>query len=494
MLESLSYERGLQIKGGITLKQHLWINGENIKTKKYSDLKSPYDQKVIAEVSMADEDDVRTAINAAEEAFNKMKKLSAHERAEILEKVASYLSEERELCAKMISQESSKPIKASISEVDRTIMTYKFAAQEARNLHGDTIPLDAAPGGENKVAYTVREPIGVIGAITPFNFPMNLVAHKLGPAIAAGNTVVLKPASQTPLSAYKIASIFDKAGLPTGALNVVTGSGKLVGDQFTNDDRVKMITFTGSPKVGISIRENAGLKRSTLELGSNSAVIVDENVEMDKIISRIVFGSFSSQGQVCISVQRIFVHEAIFDKFVEAFVKETKKLRMGDPLDKNTDVSAMITPDDVDRAMGWVNESVKNGAKVACGGEIQGNILKPTVLLNVQLTDKVSSEEVFAPVVHINKVQSFEEAIDQVNQSQYGLQAGVFTNDLNKAFLAAKVIQVGGVLINEIPTFRVDNMPYGGVKMSGMGREGVKFATEEMTELKLVIFNFPHND
>jgi acyl-CoA reductase-like NAD-dependent aldehyde dehydrogenase len=373
-------------------------------------------------------------------------------------------------------------------------MTYKFAAQEARSIHGETIPLDAAPGGEGKLAYTVREPLGVIGAITPFNFPMNLVAHKLGPAIAAGNTVVLKPASQTPLSSFKIASLFEKAGLPQGVLNVVTGRGKLIGDIFTKDDRIKMITFTGSPKVGITIHENAGLKRTTLELGSNSAVIVDENVEIDKITSRIVFGSFSSQGQVCISVQRIFVHERIFDEFVESFVKETKALIIGDPMDKNTDVSAMITPEDVDRALKWVYEAVENGAELVCGGEVEGNILKPTVLLNVQLSDKVSSEEVFAPVVHINKVQSFENAIDQVNDSKYGLQAGVFTNDLNKAFLAAKKIHVGGVLINEIPTFRVDNMPYGGVKMSGMGREGIKFATEEMTELKLVVINFPHND
>jgi acyl-CoA reductase-like NAD-dependent aldehyde dehydrogenase len=384
--------------------------------------------------------------------------------------------------------EAAKPIKAARAEVDRTIMTYTFAAHEARKIHGETVPMDAAPGGEGRLAFTIREPLGVIAAITPFNFPMNLVAHKVGPAIAAGNTVVLKPASQTPLSAYKIAEYFNRAGLPAGALNVVTGSGQAVGDILMNDERIKMITFTGSPEVGKYIREHSGLKRVTLELGSNSAVIIDEGVNVEKIIPRIVTGAFSYQGQVCISIQRIFVHETIMDSFVEQFVTETKKLKDGNPLDEVTDISALITRGDVERTKAWVEEAVRAGAALPIGGDFSEGIFHPTVLVDVPTSEKVSCEEIFAPVVHINRFKTIEEAIELVNDSKYGLQAGIFTNDIHHGLQAAKKMEVGGVMINEIPTFRVDQMPYGGVKQSGMGREGIKYAVEEMTELKLISF------
>jgi acyl-CoA reductase-like NAD-dependent aldehyde dehydrogenase len=310
----------------------------------------------------------------------------------------------------------------------------------------------------------------------------------VGPAIASGNAVVLKPASQTPLSAYKIAEYFERAGLPSGALNVVTGSGKKIGDLIMKDDRVKMITFTGSPEVGKYIRENSGLKRVTLELGSNSAVVVDQGVNLEKVIPRIVTGAYSYQGQVCISIQRIFVHESIFDQFVESFVYETKKLNLGSPLDETTDISALISRNDVERTKIWVEEAVQNGANLKLGGNYTEGIFEPTVLVDVQPTERVSCEEVFAPVVHINRFSTFEEAIGMVNNSKYGLQAGIFTNDIHKGMIAAKKLQVGGVMINEIPTFRVDQMPYGGVKQSGMGREGIKYAVEEMTELKLISF------
>jgi acyl-CoA reductase-like NAD-dependent aldehyde dehydrogenase len=470
-------------------KKKLYINGEWVEATSYTTLTSPYSGEVLAEIPIATESEVEQAIAAAYEARNMMAKMPAHKRAAILEKVAELLQERAEEAAQMIALEAAKPITTAKAEVGRTIQTYKFAAEEAKRIHGETIPLDAAPGGENRVAFTVREPIGVIGAITPFNFPMNLVAHKLGPAIAAGNTIVLKPASQTPLSAYFIAELFEQAGLPKGALNVVTGSGKTVGDKLVTDERISMITFTGSPAVGIGIRNKAGLKKVTLELGSNSAVIVDEDVDVDSIIQRCVVGSFSFQGQVCISLQRIYVHEKRYEEFVKKFIAATKQLKVGDPLDPKTDVSALITPNDVERTLQWIEEAKQGGATVATGGERRGNILLPTVILHARPDMKVSCQEVFAPIVLINKVTSMDEAIELVNDSRYGLQAGVYTNNIHVAWEAIEKLQVGGVLINDIPTFRVDHMPYGGVKESGTGREGLRYAIEEMTELKLVIFN-----
>ncbi|MGG0716855.1 aldehyde dehydrogenase family protein [Robertmurraya massiliosenegalensis] len=470
------------------MKQSLWINGELVETKEYSKLLSPYDQTLIAEVAMAEEKDVLKAIEVASEATVILRSMPAHKRAEILENVVELMKENKEECAQIIAKEAAKPLSAARTEVERTIMTYKFAAQEARRIYGETIPMDAAPGGEGRVAYTVKEPLGVIAAITPFNFPMNLVAHKVGPAIAAGNTIVLKPATQTPLSSYKIAQFFHEAGLPNGALNVVTGRGSTVGDVIVKDDRVKMITFTGSPEVGKQIREKAGLKRVTLELGSNSAVIVDENTDLKEIVPRIVAGAFAFQGQVCISVQRIYVHETIYDTFVEQFIEQAKKLKVGNPLDEQTDISAMISRGDQKRILEWIESATKTGAKLALGGSGEDGLLHPTVLLDVHPEEKISCEEAFAPVVHINRVSSFDEAISLVNHSKFGLQAGVFTSDVGRAFKAAKELHVGGVMINDFPTFRVDHMPYGGVKLSGMGREGIKYAVEEMTELKLISF------
>ncbi|MED4116289.1 aldehyde dehydrogenase family protein [Priestia megaterium] len=473
----------------MNIKKDLFIDGQWIKANEYSHLTSPYSEEVIASIPIANEQEVNLAIESAERARETMKKMPAHERAAILERLVSLFEKRSEEAAEIIALEAAKPITTARDEVARTIQTYKFAAEEAKRIHGETIPLDAAPGGEGRVAYTVRESIGVIGAITPFNFPMNLVAHKVGPAIAAGNPIVLKPASQTPLSSYFLAELLQDAGLPSGALNVVTGSGRVVGDKLVTDHRVAAITFTGSPEVGIGIRNRAGLKRVTLELGSNAAVIVDKGVDPDKIITRCVKGSFAFQGQVCISLQRIYVHEDIYDTFVGKFVKETQKLKIGNPLDPKTDVSALISKGDVERTLNWIEEARQQGAEVITGGIAEGNILIPTVLLNVSASMKVSCQEVFAPIVIINKVQSTKEAFEQVNNSRYGLQAGIYTENIHTALDAAEKLHVGGVIINDIPTFRVDNMPYGGVKESGVGREGIKYAVEEMTEMKLVVFN-----
>lgn len=472
------------------MKQHLWINGQHIEAENYQDLQSPYSKELLAEVAIAGQDQVKAAVDAASEAIGKMNDLPAHKRAEILLKTANLLSERKEEAAAIIAKEAAKPIKTARAEVDRTVMTYTFAAEEARRLNGETISMDAAPGGENRTAYTVREPIGVIGAITPFNFPMNLVAHKLGPAFAAGNTVVLKPATQTPLSSYFIGQLFHEAGLPEGALNIVTGKGSEIGKYFTLDERIKALTFTGSPDVGKTLKKLAGMRKTLLELGSNSAVIVGDDVDVSKVAPRCVTGAFAYAGQVCISVQRIYVHENVFDEFVQKAVKETKKLKLGNPLEEETDVSSLISSDDVDRAISWIKEAEEAGAEIACGGKSEDHqMVQPTVLLNVSSNVNLSCQEAFAPIVIINSFKDFDEAIKEVNNSRYGLQAGVFTNQVDLAFHAAKALHVGGVMINDIPTFRVDHMPYGGVKDSGFGREGIKYAIEEMTELKLISFN-----
>ncbi|WP_078546597.1 aldehyde dehydrogenase family protein [Litchfieldia alkalitelluris] len=470
-------------------REKLYINGEWIKASEYSNLLSPYDQELLAEIPLASVTEVTKAIEAAHGSREILRKMPAHERGAILERIANLIEEKFEVAAKIIALEAAKPIKTARLEVQRTIQTYKFAAEEAKRIHGETIPIDAAPGGENKIAFTIREPIGVVAAITPFNFPMNLVAHKVGPAIAVGNPVVLKPASQTPLSSFFLAQICEHAGLPNGGLNIVTGKGSTVGDVLVKSDLVKKITFTGSPAVGRSIRDKAGLKKVTLELGSNSAVILDKNVPLDKIIPRCVMGAFSYQGQVCISLQRIYVHEEVYEKFVDLFITETKKLKIGNPLNEDTDLSALISPDEITRVQALIHESVEQGATVALGGDNEDTILKPTILLNVPNTSRVSCQEVFAPVVVINKIASMEEAYRLVNESEFGLQAGIYTESIHTALNAAEQLHVGGVIINDIPTFRVDHMPYGGVKNSGMGREGVKYAIEEMTEMKLVVFN-----
>lgn len=472
-----------------TTKKDLFIGGKWVEAKKYNPIYCPFSEKLIGTVPIADEEEIDLAIETAYKARQVMAKMPLFQRAEILEKVASLLEFRMEEAAEIIAKEAAKPIRTAREEVKRTVQTYKFAAEEAKQIHGETLPLDAAPGGVNRIAFTVREPIGVIGAITPFNFPMNLVAHKVGPAIASGNTIVLKPATQTPLSSYFIAELFKEAGLPDGCLNVVTGSGRVVGDKLVTDDRIKQITFTGSPAVGIGIKNKAGLKRVTLELGSNAALIIDEDVDIDKIIERCIVGAFSNQGQVCISLQRIYVHEKLFSPFLEKFTAAAKALKVGDPLNEETNVSALISKDDVERTLAWIHEAKKAGAKVITGGYAEGNVLMPTILSDVKDSLKVSCQEVFAPIVVINSIKSVDEAINRVNESRYGLQAGIYTNDIFTALRATEELHVGGVMINDIPTFRVDHMPYGGVKESGTGREGIKYAMEEMTEMKLVVFN-----
>lgn len=466
------------------------INGEWTKTKDYYELRSPYSNEKIADIPYATEKDVKAALDSAELGAKVMKQLTALERSVILEKVAHLFEQQKEECARILADENAKPIKLARAEIHRTIETYKFAAEEAKRIYGETIPMDAALTGKNRLGFTIREPLGIIAAITPFNFPFNLVAHKLGPAFAAGNSVVLKPANQTPLSALKTAEIFEQAGLPKHALNVVTGSGAVIGDFLVEDKRVKMITFTGSEEVGISIKQKAGLKKTTLELGSNSAVVIDSVDDLDGVVNRCVEGSFAFSGQVCISIQRIYVNRSLYKDFVEKFKNRASQLKVGDPHDESTDISAMITEKDRDRAESWINEAVNEGADVVTGGHITNGILLPTVIVNSSSEMTVSCKEAFAPIVNIVAYDNWDDAVALVNDSTYGLQAGVYTQSINKAIDAIHRFEVGGVIVNDVPSFRVDHMPYGGVKNSGTGREGIKYSIEEMTELKFASIKY----
>jgi acyl-CoA reductase-like NAD-dependent aldehyde dehydrogenase len=466
----------------------LFIGGSWVDGAEHYELRSPYDGHLIARIPLAQPNDVEQALQAAQKAAATMRKLTALERSRILERVSQLVEENIELCAQIAARENAKPLKAAIAELQRTAETYKFAAEEAKRLHGETVPMDAAQNGKGRFGYTKREPLGVIAAITPFNFAYNLVAHKLGPAFAAGNTVVLKPAYQTPLSALIMAKFFEEAGLPKGALNVVTGKGGAIGNQLVTDERVKMVTFTGSVEVGIGIKTRAGLKRVTLELGSNAGVIIDSTDNLYAVAARCVEGSFNFAGQVCISVQRIYVRRELYEPFLSAMKEKTADLRLGDPLDAATDVSALIQPAETARIASWLEEAQLNGARIVCGGGAQGTILEPTILTGTSETLSVSCKEAFGPIVVVEPYDTWDDAIAMVNRSDYGLQAGVYTTSIARAFDAVERLEVGGVIVNDIPSFRVDHMPYGGVKNSGMGKEGIKYSTEEMTEMKFVSF------
>ncbi|MET3194818.1 aldehyde dehydrogenase family protein [Bacillus sp. OAE603] len=470
------------------MRKKLYINGKWIDGINHVDLITPHSDVLLAEIPLATLDQLEEAIMSAKNARDEMEKLTAFERSMILEQLVEQFKANRSRLAEILALEAAKPLKAALGEIDRTIATYKIAAEEAKRIYGETLPLDAVAGGEGRITYTVREPIGVIGAITPFNFPFNLVAHKVGPAIAAGNTIVLKPASQTPLSAYALAEMLDQTDLPKGAFNLVTGKGSEIGDALVKHADVKAITFTGSPEVGISLKSKAGLKKVTLELGSNSALIIDEGVKLsDELINRCVWGAFIYNGQVCISLQRIYVHESLTEEFLSKMKIAVEKLIVGSPLDLKTDISALISKKDVFRIDQWVKNSLEDGARLITGGNvISERIYSPTILANVSNTCEVSCNEVFGPVVTVNSFKDFDEAIDEVNNSRYGLQAGIFTENLQRALYATKKLHVGGVLVNDVPTFRVDLMPYGGVKESGYGREGIKYAIQEMTEMKLI--------
>jgi acyl-CoA reductase-like NAD-dependent aldehyde dehydrogenase len=414
----------------------------------------------------------------------------AHERAAVLDRAALLLAERQEDFARIIAAEAAKPLKTARIEAARAADTFRFSAAEARTLAGEVVPLDASAAGEGKVGFTLRVPIGVVAAISPFNFPLNLVSHKVAPAIAAGCPVVLKPASQTPLSALALAALLlDECGLPAGALNVVTGSGGDVGDPLVTHDDVAMVTFTGSPPVGWSIRQKAPRKKVTLELGNNSPVIIEGDADWRAAVAKLRVAGFSHAGQSCISAQRVLVQRSIHDDVVAALVEAVETLVVGPPLDEATDVSALISPKETERVKSWVDEAVAGGAKVATGGEVgDDGMLRPTVLTGVTPDMRVCADEVFGPVLGVAAYDELDEALAVANDTRYGLQAGIFTARLDTALAAARRLDFGGVLVNEVPTWRADQQPYGGVRDSGNTREGPAHAVREMTETRLVVF------
>ncbi|PKR78229.1 aldehyde dehydrogenase [Halalkalibacillus sediminis] len=466
----------------------LYIGGKWTQTDETTEVLNKTKQEPFAKISKASEDDVTKAVDAAKEAFD-ADLTSPYERYEYLMKVAQLLKENKEDMAQTITHEAGKPIKQARTEVARAVQTLEQSAEEAKRLSGHGVPVEAAPGSENRMAFTIKVPVGVVAAISPFNFPLNLVLHKVAPAIAAGNTVVHKPASATPITALKLAELFEQAGLPKGVLNVVTGSGSEIGKALTNDERVQLFTFTGSAEVGLQIKQNTGMKKLVLELGNNSPVIVDRDVDIKEVAENIAAKGFAFAGQVCISVQRVYVDESIRDEFQNALIEAVKNLNVGDPYDDETDVGPMIGIDEAERAEEWLNEAKEKGAKVLHGGERKDNMLQPTIVTDVDHDMQIVCEEVFAPLVSVIPYDNFEECLKTVNLSKYGLQGGIFTNNIDKAFYAARHMEVGGIMVNDSSQYRVDLMPYGGMKDSGWGKEGPAYSIEEMTEERLIVLN-----
>jgi len=466
----------------------IFIDGKWQKSHDKMEVINPYNNEVCGLVSEGCEKDLEDALCSARKAFVITKKMPVYRRVDVLRHIAKRIKEEREVFARIIALEAGKPIKYALGEVDRSVNTFTIASEEASRVYGEYLPLDLLPDSLERFAITKRFPRGPVGAISPFNFPLNLVAHKVAPAIASGNPVIVKPSSKTPMSALKLAEIVEEADWPTGGFNVIPLS-STVAEKMATDERIKILSFTGSPSVGWHLKKLAYRKQVTLELGGNAAVIVNSDSDLEWAVKRCVFGSFAYSGQVCISVQRIYAEKNIFDEFTDKFLKETGKLKYGDPISKDTDMGPMITPSALREKLDLIKEAKSEGAELLCGGGWKDNYLEPAVLTNVKHTSRISSEEAFAPVVCISSYSEFEEAVSLANDSRYGLQCGVFTKDMKKILCAFSEIEVGGLIVNDVPTYRIDHMPYGGVKDSGFGREGLRYAIEEMTELKLLAIN-----
>jgi len=466
-------------------ERKLLVGGEWVETGAWQEVRSPYSGDVVGRVAKAGAEEARRAIDAAEAAMREP--LPAHKRAEILVRVAGALGKRHDEVARTISDEAGKPMKAARIEAQRAMSTYTFAAVEARKLAGEVVPMGASQAGEGKFAYTVRRPRGVVGAISPFNFPLNLVAHKIAPALAAGCAVVLKPASQTPMSALLLAELEDEAGLPPGWLNVVVGPSAEIGDVLVEDERVKVLTFTGSSGVGWDLAARAPRKRVTLELGNSTPVIVEPDADVGAAAAAMAQHGFSFAGQSCISVQRIYVHEDVYDDFLGAFLPKVEALKVGDPADEETDVGPVIDDAARERILDWIQEARSGGADILAGGEPEGDLIPPTVVADAKPDLKVSCEEVFGPVVTVNRYRTLDEAIELANGTKYGLQGGIYTGSLKTALRAAEELEFGGITVNEAPTFRADQMPYGGVKESGNTKEGPSYTVRELTEERLVV-------
>jgi acyl-CoA reductase-like NAD-dependent aldehyde dehydrogenase len=464
----------------------IYSGGKFIRTEQRIDVSCSFDDKVFAYTYLASKENLEHSILMAQQAFVELKKMPSYKLERILLEIAQKLKDNRKRLAEVLALEACKPIVYALSEIDRAAQTFKVAAQEALRPPGEYMSIDWTPAGENKEAWIKYFPVGPVSGISPFNFPMNLIAHKVAPAIAARCPIVVKPASSTPLSTLELARIIDETELPKGAFSVLPAS-REVGNLLVTDERFKLLTFTGSPEVGWKMKNDAGKKKVVLELGGNAAAIITPTANIKEALKKCLVGAFAYAGQVCIHTQRIYVHHSIFDTFLTDFVQETKKLKLGNPLESSTDISAVIDEKNAIRIETWIFEAQKQGAKILCGGKRHGNIIEPTVITGTDKSMKVNGEEVFGPTVVIEPYSDFEEALRMTNDTPYGLQAGVFTNQLDEMNQAFELLEFGGVMINEAPSYRVDHMPYGGIKDSGLGREGLKYAIFDMLEPRIMV-------
>lgn len=464
------------------------INGKFEHKEENFDVINPYNKKIVDTVPIGDRGDVKKAISAANGAKKELQDMSSRKISEGLYSAYKSLSSEKKKIAKLITEETGKPIKDSISEMERSIETLKFAAEESKRIYGESVPLDAGIGGKGFFAFTQKIPLGVIAAITPFNYPVNLAIHKIAPAIAAKNTTILKPSLQAPLAAMLMAEIIDSEFF-NGVVNTITGYGGEIGDELTVNEDINKISFTGSVATGLLISTRAGMKKVTLELGGNDPLLIFDDANLEKAAKAAVLGSYLYSGQVCMAVKRIIIDEKIADDFIDYFIKETQKLKIGDPLDPKTDIGPLINENAAKIVEQSVVESYKKGAKLLYGGNRDGNFFEPTILDNITPDMNIVINETFGPVSPIIRVNSVEEAISVANNSKFGLQAGIFTNSMKNGLKCVNEIEAGSVFINKQPTFRTDNMPFGGFKMSGIGKEGIKYAVDDMTKTKLIAMN-----
>lgn len=462
------------------------LNNARATHREILEVRNPYDDALVAQVTLASPKDLDEAIGRTVKGFEQTKKLQSFERYDILTYISSEIQRRKEEIAKLITTESGKPIQYSRVEVERGIMTFQLAAEETKRITGEVLPLDLNAASRDRIGIVRRFPIGVILAISPFNFPLNLVAHKVAPAIASGNAFILKPASPTPLTSLKLAEIIEASGYPKEAFAVLPCRGSAA-EKLVKDERIKMLTFTGSPNVGWRLKSEAGKKKVTLELGGNAAVIVDKTCDLDLAVKKCVVGAFAYAGQVCIKIQRIYIHQDVYSPFLEMFLKSVSQVKTGDPMDEETIVGPVIDDEAADRIMEWVDEAVLSGAVLMTAKRRVGRLIEPIVLSNVDREMKVFRQEIFGPVVTLHQFETVQEAVKGVNDSIYGLQAGIFSNDLKDILYAYNNLEVGGVIVNDSSSYRIDNMPYGGVKDSGFGREGLRYAIEEMTEPKLMV-------
>ena len=464
----------------------LYVGGNFLKTSKELEVQNPYHQKTFAKTYLAGKDELELAIAAAQKVEKSMRDLPSYERYAILMQIAQGLKNQIDEIAQILSDESGKPMRYAKGEILRSIQTFTVAAEESKRLPGEVMSLDWTPAGKGKQGVVRYFPVGLVAGISPFNFPMNLAVHKIAPAIASGCPIILKPSTNTPLSTLALAKIIDKTTLPKGAVSILPMS-RAEGNQLVTDDRFKLLSFTGSPHVGWMMKAQAGRKKVLLELGGNAGMVVTKSADLETAVQKALIGGFAYSGQVCIHAQRIYVAQEIFNEFANRFIACVKDLKVGDPTDDTTEISAMIDENNAKRVEAWVSEAVEDGAKVLCGGNRKGTFYEPTVLSDTKPKMKVCALEVFGPVVTLEPFSDFKSVIAEVNESEFGLQAGVFTNQIDEMDYAFRNLDVGGVIINDSPIFRVDHMPYGGIKDSGLGREGLKYAIQEMMEARILV-------